>query len=161
VTFGYTDLTSELLRRFPPLKERVLEEAGLWAPERIGGDILLADIFVPFVIDRIRGLPRTSVELKPIGAFIEELAGSANPDLRNAAWVSVLEALEDWPAELQVLLPFLGPATRRMLPTRRDAPGPPIGVEEADEYEDADGPGGMEDGPVAHEENGDGDDGSF
>lgn len=112
------DLSEVLKVRFPSLVPRITEEERLWAPEPVGGDILLADIFVPFLVDAFRSLPRTQELVRTGAAFIEDLAVDEDRLLRDAARISVLQALEDYPSELPSWVPELGPVSRSLLPTR-------------------------------------------
>lgn len=114
----YDDLSNEITTRFPQLAPRVAKEQELWEPDPVGGDILLADIFVPFFVEALRALPGSGATVEKGAQFIEDLAASSDPDLRTAARISVLQALEDHPSELSSWVEHFGPASRSLLPTR-------------------------------------------
>lgn len=114
----YDDLANEIATRFPPLAERVAKEQELWGPDPVGGDILLADIFVPFFVEALRSRPDSQATVRAGARFIEELAASQESSLQQAARISILQALEDYPSELPGWVEEFGPATRSLLPTR-------------------------------------------
>ncbi|WP_320672042.1 DUF7674 family protein [Patulibacter defluvii] len=114
----YDELADEVKRRFPALAAKIDVEARDWDPDPIGGDIVLADIFVPFLLAALQVDPPDDVMIRAAAQFIEELAASADRELRTAARLSVLQALEDHPAELERACPSLGPLAKAMLPTR-------------------------------------------
>jgi hypothetical protein len=116
----YDDLAKDLDTRFPPLRQRLREEQALWDPDAVGGDILLADIFVPFFVDALRSLPGSRRIVDEASGFVEDLSTSDDQSLRNAVRISILQALEDYPDELATWARELGPSSRAMLPTRRD-----------------------------------------
>lgn len=117
----YDDLANEIETRFPSLGARIAEEQVLWEPDPVGGDILLADIFVPFLVAALRSLPESRDQVRSGANFVEELSASRDPALRQAARVSVLQALEDYRNELPAWVEEFGPATRSLLPTRGQA----------------------------------------
>ena len=108
--------------RFPELRERVEEEEGWWHPDPVGLDILLADLFVPFFVDAMRGRPESWPVVHRAAAFVEELARSTDEDMHEVVVVSVLQALEDHAHQLGDWVDELGLASRALLPTR-DADG--------------------------------------
>jgi hypothetical protein len=114
----YDELETELRLRFPALGPRLDEEHSLWTPDPVGGDILLADIFVPYFVQALREMPASPGAGQAGVDFLEELARNANPELRTVARISVLQALEDYPEELNSWVERFGPATRALLPTR-------------------------------------------
>ena len=112
----YDDLASAVGERFPQLAPALRDQQKEWAPDLVGGDIVLADHFVPFFLSAVADLPASAAVVADASAFIEELAWSDENSLRNAALISVLQALEDHPDE-----PWertLGSAARSLLPTR-------------------------------------------
>jgi hypothetical protein len=118
----YDDLAEEITKRFPPLVARVAQEQELWDPDPVGGDVLLADIFVPFFVEALRSRPESLTTVQDAARFIEELAASENVSLQQAVRISVLQALEDYVGELPGWIEEFGPATRSLLPTRRPTP---------------------------------------
>lgn len=112
----YNDLDQEVAARFPELAAALAREREDWAPDVVGGDIVLADYFVPFFLRAVEDLPAASAQVAAGSAFIEELSTSDDDLLRAAARISVLQALEDYPE--QPWKSTLGPASRAMLPTR-------------------------------------------
>jgi hypothetical protein len=49
------------------------------------------------VVDALRALPSSEATVREGAGFVEELAANSDPDLRAAARISVLQALEDQP----------------------------------------------------------------
>lgn len=123
-------LTRELAARLPALAQPIEQERELWAPDEPGQDIVLGDIFVPYVLERLAERENCEEELARAFALVEDLATHSDSRLVWLAVVSILEALEDYPDLLRRADRWLGPSTEEKLPTRRwiaaHAPGPSL-----------------------------------
>jgi hypothetical protein len=111
-------LDRDLGERVPALTARIESERELWAPEPPGQDILLGDVFVPYVLALLKAPDDHQRELTAAFALIEDLAENPDHRLEWLAVVSILEALEDHAELLKTGEKWMGPATRDKLPTR-------------------------------------------
>jgi hypothetical protein len=110
---SYPALNTELLRRLPQLRKRYAELQGLWGEEEPGPHVVYGDVLVPYLIESLTEAPDNS-GLTAAFAFLEDLLGVDNQEIRDLVGASVLEDLYDVPGARTRAKQHMGPATRRL-----------------------------------------------
>lgn len=109
----YSDLNSQLLARVPEVFEGYAELKAMWDGDEPGPHVLYGDVLVPHLVKLLRS-QEAEIALLRIFSFLEELAVSDDPEIRNVLGASVLEGLNGNPEARVAARDYMGPFTKRL-----------------------------------------------
>lgn len=111
---AYSDLTAELLRRFPELRA-AYEEERRWVGDSLDSPhVAYGDLLNPYLVSLLEA-GGNELTLEGIFRFVEELASDPDVRVQNVAAVTVIEYLIADKSWLAAAEPYMGSATRKLV----------------------------------------------
>ena len=107
---SFDRLSTELLNRFPGLREEYAKTAELSGGDAPGQHIVFGDVLTPHVI-RLLESGIANVELETLFGFLEELLQRGDERVTEVVVASVLERLNDRATWRNASRPFMGRKT--------------------------------------------------
>lgn len=105
------NIIEKLLENFHELKNEYKKELEWWNGQIPGLHIVFGNIFNPYIIELLKS-NENDKKLKIIFNFLEELASSNDPEIKNVLTVTILEQLGDDPKILQTAQTYMKSKTR-------------------------------------------------